>query len=157
MAEPRLNASRLAQCGDVERVNDSDGGYRIKVCLLNSTGGAVAAGGWAHKSYDSTTKVLAAIALADNVDFHKVLVAAEAIASGSAGWWYVEGNGISATLAASATATAGYGLKLLDGAVVSTGAAFTELDTELGIIEESIESTTACVVTLLGREVLGTT
>ncbi len=72
-------------------------------------------------------------------------------------WLALVGEVITATLVASQTATAGYGLKILDAAPTSTGAAFTELDTEFGVIENTIESTTACVVTLLGREVLGTT
>ena len=118
---------------------------------------AATAGDFRKISYDTTILGLCAVALASATGtYSRVVVAAEDVAALGYGWFYVEGSGISATLAAAGTGTATHALRVTGGAVSTLGATIAYGNTEFGIIDTTFATTTAITVTLLGRECVET-
>ena len=137
-----------------ERFDDEG---RKQKYLYNAVGSALSAGYIGRISYDSTVDGLCCAALADGQYYQRIVVAAEDISSADYGWFFIEGSGISATLAANGTGTATHALNVSNGAVSTLGATIAFDDKEFGIIDTSFETTTAITITLLGRECVGTT
>ena len=141
-------------CNGQERF-DQDG--RKQKYLYNGSGSAQVAGEFCKITYNSTIDGLATTDLASATGtYSRVLVAAEAIASTAYGWYFVEGSGISANLAANGTGTATHALRVTGGAVSTLGAAIAYGNTEFAIIDTTFETTTAITITLLGRECVET-
>jgi len=137
-----------------QRMQDKSG--NIRIYLYNDSGSDISAGDVKKIGYDTTLNCLAAVDLADGAHYNRVIVAAEDIDDGDYGYFYIEGSGITATVADS-TYTADEGLKIHDGTVAATGAAMAFNDNEFAICEVGGDTTTSITITLLGREALGST
>lgn len=104
--------------------------------------------------------VFADISLADDTNLYRVAVANEGAASGDVYEAVVKGT-VDITVP-SGNYTAGHGVKVLDGALASTGAAATAYDDlaaniSLGIIVVGGTSVTTITVTLTGDRITATT
>jgi len=126
------------------------------IILLNDTGSATAVGTVARIGYDTTLNKLAAVALADSAVRERIVVAAEVIAAGAYGRFYIRGSGITMTVA-DTTYTADDGLRMYDGTVTDMTAGYAFDDNEFAVVEVGGDTTTSITVTLLGRESLGET
>lgn len=98
-------------------------------------------------------------ALADDTTIHLLGVAQASIASGARGLYKVQG--LCDVTVPSGNYTAGHGLKLLDGAIASTGATAAgiagEASTVFAAIATGGTSVTTCSVYLYGQKITGTT
>lgn len=97
-----------------------------------------------------------AIALVDDAKRHRLVVALEAVADQSWGWFAFKGL-VDQVIVASAARTTGHAFKVLDGVVTSTGAGPDYDDEEFAVNLEATETGAACDMILLGRDFLATT
>jgi len=106
-------------------------------------------------TYDENGKPLVK-AIADGAHYNLVAIPERALVDGDTDRFQIYGA-VEDMVVPSATYVAGRGLKIHDGAVAETGAAYALSDNEFAVITTGGTTVTAIDVFLLGREALGST